>query len=620
VRKRTIGDKMQQGERPVRARGLVVILLCIHTGLLGWAATRHSPSNGEVPALAAGVRHLQLGRFNLFRVNPPLVRMVAGLCVLPAKPDTDWSGINWAIGARPEFQAGRDFIRVNGQRSFWLFTLARWACIPFSLLGALVCFCWARDLYGRAAGILALGLWCFSPNIIAHAQMITPDAGAAALGLSAGYLFWRWLKHPNWSRAILAGLALGLAELTKTTWIVLFGLWPILWGVWNSANYGGLSWQAWRRRTTQLAVVLLLGVYLVNVGYGFEGSFQPLGQFDFTSEVLGGEADPDVRLSQGANRFRNHWTALIPVPLPRDYVLGIDIQKRDFEVQSWSYLRGQWRVPGWWCYYLYALAVKVPLGTWLLTFLALGVRLFWQKDGTGWRDELVLLVPVVVLMTVVSWQTGINCHSRYILPAFPFVFVWISQVAHVFGLKNRPLMSATAIAAIWLAGSSLFVYPHSLSYFNELVGGPTRGHAHLLDSNIDWGQDFLYLKRWLDSHPEARPLKLAHRAYFDPIIVGIEPGRPPLGPMSTNRRDLDRSDHLGPRPGWYAISVNQLRARTQDFSYFLHFEPVAMAGYSIYIYHVTREEANRVRRESRLPELAEGWRSSEEGRDGGARD
>ena len=36
-------------------------------------------------------------------------------------------------------------------------------------------------------------------------------------------------------------------------------------------------------------------------------------------------------------------------------------------------------------------------------------------------------------------------------------------------------------------GSSLAIYPHSLSYFNELAGGPTKGHYHLIDSNIDWG-------------------------------------------------------------------------------------------------------------------------------------
>jgi hypothetical protein len=41
------------------------------------------------------------------------------------------------------------------------------------------------------------------------------------------------------------------------------------------------------------------------------------------------------------------------------------------------------------------------------------------------------------------------------------------------------------------------------------------------------------------------------------------------------------------------------------YGYFRHFRPVGRAGYSIYIYHIDRDEANRVRRELGLPELRE---------------
>ncbi|MGH7202577.1 MAG: hypothetical protein ACREJB_18365, partial [Planctomycetaceae bacterium] len=47
--------------------------------------------------------------------------------------------------------------------------------------------------------------------------------------------------------------------------------------------------------------------------------------------------------------------------------------------------------------------------------------------------------------------------------------------------------------------------------------------------------------------------------------------------------------------------VRQLE--TGCYSYFQEFEPVAMAGYSIYIYHITPEEADRVRRGIGLPGL-----------------
>jgi len=58
-----------------------------------------------------------------------------------------------------------------------------------------------------------------------------------------------------------------------------------------------------------------------------------------------------------------------------------------------------------------------------------------------------------------------------------------------------------------------------------------------------------------------------------------------------------------PQPGWYALSANSLYDREKQYRYFLHYEPVAMTGFSIYIYQVTSEEANRVRREMNLPEI-----------------
>jgi len=210
-------------------RLLPAALLLVQAGLLGYGAAVHSPCIDEVGHMAAGLSHWKLGRFDLYHVNPPLVRMVAVVPVLFADPKYDWSAYSEAPGSRSEFELGRQFIAANGERSFWFFTWARWACIPFSLLGGYICYRWARDLYGEWSGLLALTLWCFGPNILANGQMITPDMGATALGLTAAYFFWKWLKEPSWSLAILVGLAMGTAELTKTTWILLFALWPLLW-------------------------------------------------------------------------------------------------------------------------------------------------------------------------------------------------------------------------------------------------------------------------------------------------------------------------------------------------------------------------------------------------------
>jgi hypothetical protein len=73
-----------------------------------------------------------------------------------------------------------------------------------------------------------------------------------------------------------------------------------------------------------------------------------------------------------------------------------------------------------------------------------------------------------------------------------------------------------------MASSTLHVYPHQLAYFNELAGGPTNGYEHLLGSNFDWGQDWVYVKDWLNSQPTlGKQLYLQKTAMYDPADFGI---------------------------------------------------------------------------------------------------
>ena len=463
---------------------IAVILLVIHAALLAWGAYIHSPTLNEPGHLVAGISNWQFGRFGVYKVNPPLVRMVAALPVMAAGAKTDWSKFYDAPGARPEFSLGEDFVAANRERSMWLVTIARWACIPFSLLGGFLCYRWARELYGILAGLLALTLWCFCPNIFTHGQLITSDVAATSLGLAACYTFWHWLRQPTWGRTLISGLALSAAELAKMTLIVFVPLWFTMWLAYRLADRHHTAWTGWLREFGMLAARMLLALYILNFGYSFEGTFTRLGDFKFVSVSLGAEGKADKAPAGGGNRFAGTWFGSLPVPLPKNYVLGIDLQRSDFENYGHpSYLRGEFRNHGWWYYYLYALAIKVPLGTWVLVFLAATRRIWLGKvqgagfrdqesndtghelavksqkseqplngragtvaamigpplspspagDGKGegvrFRDEFVLLCPAVVIFVFVSSQTGFSEHMRDVLPAFPFVFVWIGRIA-----------------------------------------------------------------------------------------------------------------------------------------------------------------------------------------------
>lgn len=449
---------------------IALAIIVIHGGLLAWGAVRDGPTVDEVGHLAAAIAHFQMGRFDLYAVNPPLVRTIAALPLYFAGIDVDWRGYDPRIGSRSEFTIGLDIIRRNPDRAFQLLTIARWFCIPISLLGAYLCLRWASELYGFAGGLLALCLWCFSPSIIANGQQIIPDVDASVFAICAGYCLWRWLRRPRWGRASIAGISLGLGLLSKMTLLAFVIVWPLMTMFWVAVHESDRTARALWRILLQLAVVLLLALFTVNLGYAFEEVGIPLGDFEFFSQTLSGSNAATAGEPVPANRFTNSCLATLPVLLPKNYVLGVDWIRHELEARKWSYLRGEWRFGGWWYYYLYALLVKTPIGTLVLILLALGASLV-PLYHTNWKDEMVLLVPSGVLLILASSQTGFNHHLRYVLPTFPFIFVWCGKLGLAFSARHYALSAITASALAWSVTSSLMVYPHSLSYFNEFAGG-----------------------------------------------------------------------------------------------------------------------------------------------------
>ena len=586
---------------PHLVRLICVLLLTVHTALVGYAARCHSPTIDEVGHMAAGIGIWQQGRLDLYCVNPPLVRMIATIPVLFTNPDIHWGVPQRHPRERQEFDLGQRYIESTGPSAFWAFALARWACIPFSLLAAIVAYKWAQELYGVDAALLTLTLWCFCPMVLGNAQMITPDMGATAFGLVSAYEFWHWLKRPSWWLATAAGFTLGMAELSKFTWIILFVLWPALCLAYRAASTSPRFRLKWPLELLQVGFICLSAVYWIGLGYGFDDMFVCLDDFlEFVSRAV-------TRGRRGRRRFvRQSFSGHLArrdsgAVASGDYVRGIDVQRHDFESKMRSYLRGEWRDHGWWYYYIYGLAIKTPIGYLALFALSLILAARGYKS-LHLADTLMLLTPSAALLILVSSQTGFNHHLRYVLPALPFLYVFAGQVA---ASTSRFVKGSVIVMASWAIAGSLWHYPHSLSYFNESVGGPENGHYHLVDSNIDWGQDLLYLRKWMDRNPTAAPMHLAYFGLVDPRVAGIDFSLPP---MILPRDFADRArDPIGsrPPPGWYAVSVTLLHGYSYSifdgrgdkvylddayFTYFLRFAPVARAGYSINIYHVLAEK------------------------------
>ena len=462
-----------------------------------------------------------------------------------------------------------------------------------SLFGGWLVYRWSAELGGQQAGLVSLGLWTFSPNILATGSSICPDLTATVLGLLCLKLFAGWLDEPTWERAVRLGLILGITELTKFTWVLFYPLLPLAW-IGLRFRERAVRQTDWRSETSQVVVIAFLCWNVIVLGYGAERMFQPIGEFRFVSETLRGE---------GVNRFEGTVLDGVPFPLPARVLEGIDIQKRDFESRFRSFLLGEWKRGGWKHYYVVALALKTPASLWPILLLALPQIRKWEP-----RTVLSIIGIPLAMFVFVSFQDGFSHHVRYVLFVIPALFIVAGQAVRSSHKSVRRL--AVVLTALF-ALSSLSQFPHVQAYFSWMAGGPRNGHKLLIDSNIDWGQDITTLKSWLKENPRAaEKLRLVYFGRVDPADLGIEYELPLRGRIAPGD-DQDVDGLYGPQPGWYAVSATMLagyhysipngkggREYVSDdrYGYFRNFEPVARPGNSIFVYHLDAREIDRFSR------------------------
>jgi len=338
----------------------------------------------------------------------------------------------------------------------------------------------------------------------------------------------------------------------------------------------------------------LVALWTLNCGYLFEDTFQPLNTFSFFSSAMSGQTQNSIG---AGNRFADSWLGQIPVPVPRNMLQGIDWVKFEYERGYPSYLRGVKRDGGWWYYYLYAMLVKMPVGTQTLlwTSLFLLSRSAWRilqrrlSDFQLFSDELYLLAPAVCVLVLVSSQTGFNHHLRYVLPAFPFLFIFASGAIRLTKCgNNRGVRAIPTLCVLATITSSLATYPHSLSYFNEPCGASINGWKHLDFSNLDWGQDLLLAKEWVEAHPEAKPLYFGSSGLVSPTCFGI--ACQDLSSSLVRTSELQSEAQLNTsefRPGWYIMGLSHLVDPQLPVHKFLERKPEDYIGYSMRVYHVS---------------------------------
>jgi len=612
---------------PARRRavwiGLAVAgLLAVHLALAERSLITENPTVDEVVHMPAGITYWQKHTFRLYHHNPPLVKLIAALPVVLSDPMTAplYQLKSWSDPDPSPTTFSQSFAFVNAPRYFELFQLSRMVMPLFSVLGGLIIFAWSSRIYGPHGGLLSLCLWVFCPNILAHTRLVTTDVGSTVLGAGATYLFWSYLRRPTWPWAIVAGVALGVAQLSKFSMLLLYFVWPFLW---LTRTILVESPEGWPKRVGRGAahglLVVALSIFTIDVGYLFEGVGKPLGSYEFVSGSLTTAPPGGVRSAPASrnqlyamlwpfrqNRFRGTLLERLPAPLPEHYLLGFDEQKIESEgiplrlaranealsrgdVESARreaasddratsgypvYLNGQLRRTGWWYYYLATLTYKIPEGTWLILAGSVVLLVVGRRSREAWADEIALWTVPVAILFAMSFLTDINLGLRYVLAIFPYLFIQSGKlVPWVESLDGgRRLLERSAIVGCLAATavSALMIHPHYLAYINLFSGGPDRVPARLMDSNLDWGQDLVGLREWCRKNIPNERIGLAYFGQISPNMFaargdGFEWFTPPIKQgLYKSMRDPGSPPGpvIGPAkrltPGYYAISASLL--------------------------------------------------------------
>lgn len=503
------GGRLDRVRTPGWRRALLGLAVAAMLAQMAFAmvstAVAQTPTIDEPVYAGAAVVQLQEHRLQYNPEHPPLGKLLmgAGLAFTTPRLDSKFTGTQTQLGRALLYESGND----PGQ----LMLAARLPIIALTLLFGLVVFGFARELAGAAGGLVALALFAFSPNLIAHGSLATLDVPAAGFVLTACWLAWRARLRPL-PYLPLAGLALGAAVATKMSMLAAVPVVMLLAG-WSfryarqqhprQEHQPGAPRRDWLRALAAAVGVAAIAVAVVWATYLL---VDPQLRWDPPAHV------PVIDGLRGL--------AVDLLPLPEAYRDGMRIQFAFEDATVAGFLFGEAYLGSRWYYLPAAMLVKAPLGS-LVLWLAGAVALVSLPRLR--RAAPYLLLPAAVLL--VAAMTGSRDYGiRYVI--FLPMFLAVAAAA-VTAVRWRWAPVATAALVLLVAVSSVRAFPHYLPYGNEAFGGPARTHEHLHDSNVDWGQDLGRLADRLQQRYRDEPVWLVYKGAGVPSHYGID-ARDPL--------------------------------------------------------------------------------------------
>lgn len=413
-------------------------------------------------------------------------------------------------------------------------------------------------MFSRAAANFCVALFAFSPSLIAHFSLVTTDGAATLLIFATTVQVARWRNKPSWENALLCGIIFGLLLLAKFSTVATFvlALFWMLVPISGEATRDRFRWK-WK----QAVCALVLAILVVWAGYFFHISRLSIRSGTLTATHPHWTA-PLVKPS--------HWWFNFSVPVPAgEFIAGLrDVALHNAHGQP-AYFLGQISPTGGWkAYYPVTILLKWPP---IIIALSLGGFLLCAS-GKVRVPGFWILVSFPALYLMLAIFAHFNIGERHILPLYPFALLLAGAVWQ--SISRARLGVLLLIATLILNCADVLRYaPDYLSYFDILVS-PKNSYRLLADSNLDWGQGLLALRKYEIEHPREQ-ISLAYFGSVDPAVYEI------------HARALPENQHM---TGTIVISATDLAGEylrdPNGYRWVLRYPPGAILDHCLYVFRV----------------------------------
>ncbi len=594
----------------VRTHFLAVILMLLAGLLAVGSMWKDSAIRDEMPHIVAGYSYLTMHDYRVNPEHPPLIKETAAFPLLFQDVYFPAEDPAWKDNVNDQWDLGGKFLYKYGNNADQMLFWGRIPMVLIFLLGGWFLYRWTERITSkRELALVALVLYLFSPNLMAHGRFITTDMGATVFALFALYAYYLYLERPSLLKFIWTGIVFGLAQLAKFNLFLLIPTFLVV-----AFFYGLGSHQKNKLKMTLRKISLEVGkaIGMMIIGYILVGLWYIPHIWNMPVEVqhrLIDDSITDKDLGHlGFNSLLNGMTDITVLRPYAQYLLGFLMVTAHATGGHMTYFFGQLGTH-WPDYFVFAYLLKEPIAAQIIFYASVLLLLLLasqkiiesqkekRKEKKLWLQENAALLGYAFFAGLIFFMASINklqLGIRYILPMFPFLYMFsaimLGKLSEILDKKKKIGLYWTNVGLLvalllWYVGVNITTFPSYLPYFNEFIGGSKEGWKYMVDSNVDWGQDLIRVKDFMDQNNIAK-IKID---YFGGGDLDYYLG--------------DRYEGWGydkpPSTGWFAISAsaiqwNTLNPLSRGNYHWLtdNYQPVEIIGNSILIYHVPEQIPN----------------------------